>query len=247
MERDYEVYCFSKTERLRYIVTYLTICLGVSWLFYHSFWAAVLFFPGVWLFLKGQKRKLVRFQKEALLNQFLTGLRAISSALNAGYSVENAVGEALKETEKVYGENGLFTEELREMERKLSLNQTLETLWADLGDRSHLEDLENFGEIFAVARRSGGDLNEIIHNTVENITRKAEAQREIEVSLAAKKMEQKIMSVVPFGILAYVDLGDPEFLEALYHNAFGITVMTVCLGVYILAFVWGRRIVEIEV
>ena len=72
--------------------------------------------------------------------------------------MENALGEALKETEKIYGADGVFTEELREMERKRNLNQSLESLWTDLGKRSGMEDIENFGEIFQVARRSGGNL-----------------------------------------------------------------------------------------
>ena len=141
----------------------------------------------------------------------------------------------------------LTMEELREMERKRNLNQSMETLWADLGKRSGLEDIENFGEIFQVARRSGGNLKEIIQSTADNITRKTETRREIEISLAAKKMEQKVMSAVPFFILAYVDLGSPEFLEGLYHNKLGIFIMTACLGLYLAAFFWGRRIVEIEV
>ena len=141
----------------------------------------------------------------------------------------------------------LTLEELREMERKRNLNQSMETLWADLGKRSGLEDIENFGEIFQVARRSGGNLKEIIQSTADNITRKTETRREIEISLAAKKMEQKVMSAVPFFILAYVDLGSPEFLEGLYHNKLGIFIMTACLGLYLAAFFWGRRIVEIEV
>lgn len=232
---------------MQYIAVYVGLCLAVSWLFYHSLWAAVLFLPGVILFMRNRKRMLLRARKEQLLQQFLTGIRAVSNALNVGYSPENAVGEALKETEKVYGEDGVFTEELREMERRLSLNQTLESLWEDLGRRSSLEDLENFGEIFAVARRSGGDLNVIIHNTVDNITQKAEAQQEIEVSMAAKKMEQKVMSFIPFFILFYVDLASPELLSGLYHNILGICIMSVCLLVYVLAFMWGRRIVGIEV
>ena len=58
-----------------------------------------------------------------------------------------------------------------------------------------MEDIENFGEIFQVARRSGGNLKEIIQSTADNITRKTETRREIEISLAAKKMEQKVITL----------------------------------------------------
>lgn len=244
---DYERYHFSKKELVQHTVVYFGILLGVSWLFYHSFWAALIFSPGLRFFLKGRKAAVIKSRKNQLLVEFLTGIRAVANALNAGYSVENAMEEAWKESRKVYGEEGLFTQEIGEMVRKVSLNETLESLWADLGRRSHLEDLENFAEIFSVARRSGGDLNEIIRNTAENIAKKAEVYQEIEVSLASKKMEQKIMCVIPFFILLYVDLGSPEFLEKLYHNELGVFIMTGCLCIYAAAFWWGRRIVEIEV
>lgn len=247
MERDYGVWKFSVKEKAKLILSYLGLCGLVSWLFYHSFWAVLPFLAGFPVFLKKSREKRIKERREELLTEFLTGIRAIASALDAGYSMENALGEALKETEKVYGMDGVFTEELREMERKRNLNQSMETLWADLGKRSGLEDIENFGEIFQVARRSGGNLKEIIQSTADNITRKTETRREIEISLAAKKMEQKVMSAVPFFILAYVDLGSPEFLEDLYHNTLGIFIMTACLGLYLAAFFWGRRIVEIEV
>ena len=247
MERDYGTFTFTGKEKVRLVLSYLGLCIMVSWLFYHSFWAVLVLLAGLPVFLKKKKEQEIRKQREELLTEFLTGIRAVASALDAGYSMENALGEALKETEKVYGADGIFTEELREMERKRNLNQSMETLWADLGKRSGLEDIENFGEIFQVARRSGGNLREIIQSTADNITRKTDARREIEVCLSSKKMEQKIMCAVPFFILAYVDLGSPEFLEGLYHNPLGIAIMTACLVVYLAAFFWGRRIVEIEV
>ena len=247
MERDYGVWKFSGREKAELAGSYLGLCALVSWLFYHSFWAVLPFLAGFPVFLKKTREKRIRERREELLTEFLTGIRAVASALDAGYSMENALGEALKETEKIYGPESVFTEELREMERKRNLNQSMETLWADLGKRSGQEDIENFGEIFQVARRSGGNLKEIIQSTADNITRKTETRREIEVSLASKKMEQKVMSAVPFFILAYVDFGSPEFLEGLYHNALGILIMTACLGLYLVAFFWGRRIVEIEI
>lgn len=161
--------------------------------------------------------------------------------------MENALGEALKETEKVYGMDGVFTEELREMERKRNLNQSMETLWADLGKRSGLEDIRKFrGDLSGwpvVPEKSKGDYPEY-GGQYHPEDRDTKGDRD---QPGGEKMEQKVMSAVPFFILAYVDLGSPEFLEGLYHNKLGIFIMTACLGLYLAAFFWGRRIVEIEV
>ena len=60
-------------------------------------------------------------------------------------------------------------------------------------------------------------------------------------------MEQNIMSLVPVLILAYVKVSSPEFLDGMYGNLTGMAVMTVCFVVYVIAYLWGKRIVQIEV
>lgn len=87
----------------------------------------------------------------------------------------------------------------------------------------------------------------VIRNTVSCIRQKQETMQEIETCLAGKVTEQNIMSLVPILILAYVKLTSPEFLEGMYGNLAGTAVMTGCFLVYIAAYIWGKRIVEIEV
>ena len=76
---------------------------------------------------------------------------------------------------------------------------------------------------------------------------KIDVKKEIEATLAAKKSEQMIMSLMPAGIILYLQLASPGFLDILYGNPFGICAMTVCLTVYGAAYWMGKRIVEIEV
>ena len=66
-------------------------------------------------------------------------------------------------------------------------------------------------------------------------------------ALAAKKSEQMIMSLMPAGIIMYLQLTSPGFLSVLYGNPFGIAAMSICLVIYAAAYWLGRRIVDIEV
>ena len=76
---------------------------------------------------------------------------------------------------------------------------------------------------------------------------KIDVKKEIETTLAAKKSEQAIMSLMPAGIILYLQVSSPGFLSVLYGNPFGICAMTVCLGIYAAAYWMGRKIVDIEV
>ena len=69
----------------------------------------------------------------------------------------------------------------------------------------------------------------------------------IEATLAAKKSEQMIMSLMPVGIILYLQMTSPGFLSVLYGNPFGIAAMSICLVIYAAAYWLGRRIVDIEV
>ncbi len=71
--------------------------------------------------------------------------------------------------------------------------------------------------------------------------------REIETVMAAKRLEMNIMNLVPFGILLYVGISSPEFLEPLYGNPVGAGIMTVALGVYGCTCKMAEKMVKIQV
>ena len=123
----------------------------------------------------------------------------------------------------------------------------VEELFLDLGQRCNVEDIENFASVLYTAKRSGGDLGNVIQKVARMLGDKIDVKKEIEATLAAKKSEQMIMSLMPAGIILYLQLASPGFLDILYGNPFGICAMTVCLAVYGAAYWMGKRIVEIEV
>ena len=244
---DYGVYHFSKKEGITYFLLYLCLDGLVSYLFFQSGAAFVLFLPGCLVFFKGCRNRLQEQRSRQMQNQFLTGMQLVSTSLQAGYAVENAFREALGELRKIYAEDTFIVWEFRCIVSQLGLNRPMEALLLDLGQRSHVEDIRSFAEVFFTAKRTGGDLMVIIQNTVCSIRQKQETQQAIETCLAGKRMEQNMMSVIPLFMLGYVKVTSPGFLDSLYHNVAGVTVMSGCFGIYLLAYVWGRKIMHIDV
>jgi tight adherence protein B len=116
-----------------------------------------------------------------------------------------------------------------------------------LGERCQIEDIENFASVFYTAKRTGGDMSKVIQKVARMLGDKIDVKHEIETTLAAKKSEQMIMSLMPAGIILYLQISSPGFLSVLYGNPFGVCAMTVCLGIYGTAYWLGRKIVDIEV
>ena len=65
--------------------------------------------------------------------------------------------------------------------------------------------------------------------------------------LSARRMEQKVMNAVPFGILLYISVTSRGFFDVLYGNLPGILIMTTCLSIYVGSVLLSEKIVNIEV
>ena len=219
----------------------------ISYLFFSSFFAFLVLLPGFPVFLNDKKRRLQNARKQEMNRQFLEGIQMTAASLAAGYSIENAVKEAWKELSRIYPKDSFIIREFQILVHQTEMNRSMEQLFLDLGNRSGVEDIQSFGEVFLTARRTGGDLLSVIRNTCSCIRQKQETLMEIETCLAGKVMEQNIMSAVPLLILGYIRLTSPEFRDGMYGNVTGAAVMTICLIVYGAAYLWGRSIVNIEV
>ena len=242
--RDYRRYYFSKKEYVLFAIQALGIVSLVSYLFYHSLLAMVLVIPFYPVFLWMMAQVLLQKQKSMLQEQFKEAICALATALGAGYSIENAWKEARKEVEKLFGEHALIVQELNHMLAHLEMNVSLEELLSDFALRSGLEDVGSFCQVFLFAKRSGGDFIGIIHATANRISRKVDLQREIITDLAARRLESRVMNMVPMFMLLYLNLTSPGYFDLLYGNLSGVIIMSLCLLFYLLAYVWSERMLQ---
>ena len=243
---DYKVYRAKGKERTKRLLTGFLISSALAVLFYKSVVAVLLFSPFAWIYLKYSEKGLMKKRKWEFNQQFKQGIMALSAALNAGYSIENAFLEATKDLSLMYEEDADIMQEFSWITKQIAMNKTVEECLAELAGRTGIEDVENFSEIFQTAKRTGGDIIKIIQQTGKNIGERIEIQREMETVIAQKKMEANIMSIVPLGIILYMWVASPGFLDPLYHNVFGCILMTVVLVVYILSYLLMKKIVDIQ-
>lgn len=246
-KKDYEQYSFRVTDWACYLLRVFVITGVIGYLFYDSVRAFVLLIPvGIWQYHSVKKQKTEE-QKRRLTTQFRSLMEGLVTSLTAGYSLEHAFRDVGKELAYVYPETAEIFGELEWILSGLDRNIPIEELLKDFGERSGSEDIRNFANVIRAAKRSGGNLIRIIQKTVHSITDKMAVEEEIATMIAAKKLEQKIMLVMPYGILGYLRLTNGGFLEVLYHNGLGVCLMTgFLIGIY-LAGLWAERIMDIKV
>ncbi len=243
----YKKYEMTKRQYMSALFKGMLISMTISYLFYKNLVCAVFFVPYMHAYIKNSAKDIQKKKKQELGNQFKDGMLAISFSLNVGYSIENSFKEALGELKLLYGEKSAIVTEFKTIIYRIDMNGNIEDALDEFAARSNIEDILYFAEVFRYAKRSGGDLIAIICNTANTISEKLEAKNAIETVISGKQMEQKIMSVIPFGIILYLKLSAPEFIEPLYGNIIGAGVMTVCLILYMISNCLAQKIVRIEV
>ncbi len=246
---DYQSYHMTRMEFVRYGLLGASAGFFILFLFYGDLWAVCV--PGSFLagtlFICYQKRELAKKSQWNLMLEFKDAMDSFVAALVAGYSMENAVREAYRDLKLMYGKDTPMLRELERMLHKLSLKESLDELLLDLGRRSGVKDIVTFGQIYATARKSGGNLVQVMKRTAENISEKVEVKREIQTKIAGKKMEANCMMLVPFSIILYLRLCSPGFLDPLYHGIAGRGFMTICLIFYGASVVWSQSIMNIQI
>lgn len=240
--------CMQPVLRLiKWIFTGVVLLCIVGYLFYNSIFAVVLLSPYLYFYVKEQKCRYEASQKRTLNSQFKDAMLAVSFSLNAGYSMENSFKAAVNEMIHLHGSQSAIVKEFKSMASRIQNNENIEDLLSEFATRSEVEDILYFAEVFRYAKRSGGDIIAIIRNTVSTIRRKLEVESEIQTIISGRKMEQQVMQIMPFAMIAYLRMTSPEFITPLYGNFAGAAIMTVCLLVYAVAAAMSKKIVKIEV
>lgn len=193
------------------------------------------------------RKKAKEKKRQLCLYRFKDFVSSLNTTLKAGYSVENGIAAAANDMEMLYGSKDIMTSELKNIAARLRIRIRAEELFADLGERSDIDDIRLFARLLAISKRTGGNITSMLNGTVNVICGKIETRQEIDAQISEKSFEQTIMSLMPAGIIIYLSLSFPELINALYGNSFGRLMMTAALGIYAAGYFWGKRIVDIKI
>lgn len=242
---DYDVYRLSAREILVYGGITAAALLILFYVFYDAAWLGLLAAVPVFLiFRKPLRRALSERRKRRLQKEFLSAVTLMGDALRSGYSAENAIVSSVPELSTLWGERSDMVREWNDMAKAFRLNRTIEELLSDLGARTHVPEIQDFADVFAVTKRSGGRLSEVVMDTGMVLREQFDAEEKVRTAVAARRFEQKIMDVMPAAILLYIRLTSPSLIGLLYEDLTGRLVMTACLAVYVAAVFWGERIMK---
>lgn len=247
MKRRYDRYSLNLKELVFLILQAAALSLALNYLFFRSFFGLLLIFPVGWVYIRQQKKRKLKNLRRCLHYHFKDMVASLHTALRTGYSLENAIKEAYLDLLHTYGKSDIMVQELYLMCNQLQVKVSPEDLFADLGRRSRIEDIEDFAQVIQIAKRTGGNLDQVLQDLWRTLSEKIDTQQDINAQIAAKKYEQTVMSIMPAGIILYLQLSFPSLLQDMYITSTGKIVMGFCLILYGAAYLIGIKIVDIEI
>ena len=244
--RNYSVYNLSLIEKILLAIVSAAVSGCIGYLFFNSIYMIpVLLIPVCIILVKFYKKLRIARRTKKLSQEFEELSDSLAESLQAGYSLENAFFEAAKQL-RIIHEKADILDELDYICGGISMNQPVEALVGNMAKRSGIEDIITFSELLVTARKSGGNLIAVIRQNASILHDKRQVLEDIETVITAKKLENRVMNLMPVGILIYLKLSSPEFMDVLYTTLMGRVVMAGCLIVYAAAIFIGRRITDFD-
>lgn len=220
----------------------LAVCI-IDYFFYREWWALIpLSLMGAGYY-RMEKETLLFQKKGEAREQFKELMLLVSTGQKAGYSAENAFLSGYRDMKNLYGTESAVCKMIRILQTGRENNIDFSVLWNQIGEQTQIAEIQEFASVYGISGKSSGNMAEVMENTADIIIRKAETEKEIEVLLSARKLEQKIMNAMPFLIVLYINITSPGYFDGLYHCAGGAAVMTVCLLLYAGAYLLSQKMI----
>lgn len=234
--------------KLAHIVLGCIIFFIIFYIFYHNYFIAAISMVLTFVYIRAVDQFLQKSRNQMIVQQFNQFLYSLSSALVAGRSVENAFREIEQDLKLLYpDETSFIIRELRAINNRVSNGLSLENSLLEFSKLQGNQDIKNFAIVFSVCKRSGGDLVEVIKKTANIITNKIELEQEIEILIARKKFEARLISLAPVVIIGLITWSASDYMTPLYGNPLGQMVMSIALLLIFLSTIISNLIMDIKV
>lgn len=260
---NYNEYYMKKMEWIMYAIAFFSIGALIGYIFYGGIGvdmhgeptrityiidSSVMIVFGIISFkilMPMRKKQLKRNRKKKIRKQFVDMLESLSVSIAAGQNVPSAMQTVRNDLLIQYTEKDYIVQEISAFLQEMENGIQIEDLFSDFGKRTGVEDISNFGKVFEVAYRRGGNLKEIVKSCYDILSEKIEIEMEIQTKVSSNANQMNIMLLMPIFLIAMLKSSGEGFAEN-FTSVSGIISTTVSIFVFIIAYFVGRKILDIK-
>jgi tight adherence protein B len=209
--------------------------LGLAWALALASGGGVGLLPLGHVLLRRQRRL------RQLQTQLPDALDMLTRALRAGHALSSALQMAGQEM------NEPMASELRMVHEEVNFGLTLQQALTRLTERVPLTDLRYFVVAVQIQRESGGNLAEVLGKLAQLIRARLRLLARVRVLSAEGRLSAWILVLLPFVLGGLLTAFNPRFMQPLWTDPIGLTLLKWMLGLMLLGVILIARIVRIRV
>jgi tight adherence protein B len=194
-----------------------------------------------WLGMKFGLNFMVRRRQAKFADQLPDMLQFVAGSLRSGFSLGQGLDAAVREdTQPVAGE---FSRAMQESRIGVDLEDALD----QVADRMESADLRWTVIAIRIQRETGGNLAEVLGNTVETMRERAHLRRHVRALSAEGRLSAYILVSLPIGVGGWMFLTRRSYVRPLWSTPLGLGMLGMCVLLIVGGALWMRKLVKVVV
>src|SRR5690606_1558036 len=232
----YDYYMMTRVELIQSIGIWSALLILITYSLYQSWLLSLLVTPASILMLSYDRNRLIHKRKQRMKLQLKDILMSLVSSLAVGRSLENCFAVASDDMAMLYPHTNVeLIAELDIINQRIRNGETIEDSLQKLAERANIEELTQFVDALRTCKRSGGDLLSVMRRTASMLSDQISIDNEIQVLIAQKKLEGRMMMAAPFVLLQFLHSMSSDYM-AMLNSGLGYVLLTVVLLLLLLLF-----------
>ncbi|MGE5133161.1 MAG: type II secretion system F family protein [Gemmatimonadota bacterium] len=179
-------------------------------------------------------------RRAAFADQLPDTLQLIAGSLQAGFSLPQALDAVVREdSQPVAGEFARALAEVR-------IGADLEDGLARVADRMNSTDLSWTVMAVRIQREVGGNLAEVLRNTVATMRERAALRRHVRALSAEGRLSAYILIALPILIAIWLFISSPGYMRPLYTTPVGVLMLIGGAVLMVVGSFWMSRVIKVE-
>ena len=219
----------------------MTLVVLLGWLIGGSLIVGLIMLGGaiaaIVSYLNFKKEKLTESIRESIPD----ALRSMSVCSHVGFSMQQTFYQVAAEIDEPL--SGLFKKATYDLEAGQSIDVALQRFRKS----SDVSELVFISVALDVQHRAGGSLRQVLDAARDSVESELELKRKLRVQTAQAKLSARIVSLMPFVLIAVFSLLSPGFLDPFFQSLAGILLLGIAILMQLGGVLMVRRMLNIEV
>jgi len=216
------------------------------YMLYKNIWASLIGSAVFIAYVIWDRKSIKENKNKKLQTRFLDFLMCLEPLLKTSGTFFQAFREAALDYRRFHGKD-YISACLDAAVNDFRMNIPTSEALGKMAEKLDFEDARAFADSMTVCETTGGNPVEITGRTTELLVAKIRIVNDINTVLSGKIFECRIITLMPFVLLGLFSLVSDSYLEPLYSSMIGRVIMTVAGALFLLQWLLGKKLVNIEV